>query len=114
MGTIITQLRGEDVLWNFTHTFAAAHFYFTAACPRRGGHSLACRHWRQLYETHPTIRIFVDGYEEVATRHLKLEDWERTVMALKELVNSSLKEQWYRDELRRALMKDGPESAIAI
>jgi len=38
----------------FYLTFAAAHFYLTAACLMTRSHSLACKHWRQLHETYLT------------------------------------------------------------
>ena len=105
---------GWRSLVEFHPSIATAHFNFTVTCLRIRGHSLACRHWRQLYETHLTNQIFADRYEEVATRRLMIEDWDRAVVMLKELVHKSSKELWYQDELRRALVKDGADKAIAI
>jgi tetratricopeptide (TPR) repeat protein len=111
MGTIVTQSMGGDLLWNFNpplllHTSGLQqHVSGVGVIPWHVTIGDSCMRGNQNV---------ADRWGEVATRRLKLEDWEGAVGVFKELVHNNPTEQWYQDELNRALVNGGTEDAIAV
>ena len=78
----------------------AGHFILTVTCLQSGGHALACLWWSKLNDKYPTM---ARRRYEVMAKHLNIYDWPAPYVPLTRLVQGNPQEEWYQDELDRAL-----------